>query len=531
MITGAGKTTAAQAGAAAKKNGRSGDIRDIRRVMILMQENRRFGHYFGTMRGVIGFGGEAAITLPGGCSVFQQPVSEPGQAVTGTRYPWWLANGAFSGPQPPDAERGAQDYGGTPHSWETQHKACNGGQLNSWYRANGGPATPGFLARNDIPFQDALAGACTAGDAYHCPALSAAGPNRTCLRGGTINAGQEHGSCVACDGGGEPGKFLPWQSYPAALQNAGVTWKIYQGPGSYGDNGAQYYNEKWTAAIGTPAICLGISQRRRAVSGDLTNALDFTHPVSGLPDLPFITVPTGEPATCHPIPPHNALPAQEPGARPARPLPYQANAALTGFTNNSDGTVSASLALSDNAPHVSTSGHFWVHNNLGVSQTLTNHPDVDLFPRQYTVAGSKKLTAATPATLSLGAPGACDITVVSASRFLRRFTGDVTKAGTAAQVTAVCCEGGFDARPALVLKLASHGKPDVTFTITHDQYSTEGPKSCKVRAGRSEKILIGPLASSRGRYDLTITIDSDKTWSQRYTGHLETGGPGITGAV
>ena len=46
----ADKITAAQADAAAKRHGRFGDLRDIKRVMILMQENRSFDHYFGTMR-------------------------------------------------------------------------------------------------------------------------------------------------------------------------------------------------------------------------------------------------------------------------------------------------------------------------------------------------------------------------------------------------------------------------------------------------------------------------------------------------
>jgi phospholipase C len=43
--------------------------------------------------------------------------------------------------------------------------------------------------------------------------------------------------------------------------------------------------------------------------------------------------------------------------------------------------------------------------------------------------------------------------------------------------------------------------------------------------------VIDPLAGSNGWCDLTITIDGDSTWSQRFTGHIETGEPSITGAV
>ncbi|HEX4830904.1 MAG TPA: phospholipase C, phosphocholine-specific [Trebonia sp.] len=229
-------------GSAAKSGAKPhGDIRDIKHVVILMQENRSFDHYFGSLKGVIGFGDRSAISTPGGYSVFQQPTSAPGTAVAGTQYPWPLAGGSFAGAQPPTPEQGAQNYGGTDHSWGTQHGAWWGGHLSGWYAYKGGPATLGFLDRDDIPFHYALADAYTIGDAYHCSVLSATGPNRTYLWSGTVNADQEHGSYIANNGGDELGQFLPWESYPETLQNAGVTWKIYQGSDNYGDNGAQYF--------------------------------------------------------------------------------------------------------------------------------------------------------------------------------------------------------------------------------------------------------------------------------------------------
>src|SRR4051794_23530025 len=48
------------------KHPRHGDIRDVRHVVILMQENRSFDHYYGSLRGVRGFGDRSTITLPGG---------------------------------------------------------------------------------------------------------------------------------------------------------------------------------------------------------------------------------------------------------------------------------------------------------------------------------------------------------------------------------------------------------------------------------------------------------------------------------
>src|SRR5499433_3472367 len=52
---------------------RSGTINDVEHVVFLMQENRSFDHYFGTLRGVRGFGDPRAVKLPSGKSVFHQP--------------------------------------------------------------------------------------------------------------------------------------------------------------------------------------------------------------------------------------------------------------------------------------------------------------------------------------------------------------------------------------------------------------------------------------------------------------------------
>ena len=62
--------------------------------------------------------------------------------------------------------------------------------------------------------------------------LSAAGPNRTYLCSGTIDAQRKFSDFVAFSGGDELGKFLKWQSYPETLQAAGVSWKV-SGDGSW----------------------------------------------------------------------------------------------------------------------------------------------------------------------------------------------------------------------------------------------------------------------------------------------------------
>jgi phospholipase C len=134
----------------------------------------------------------------------------------------------------------------------------------------------------------------------------------------------------------------------------------------------------------------------------------------------------------------------------------------------------------------------------------------------------------TPAVGPVDASGRYDITVVGPNRFLRRFTGNVATVGAAARVTADYYAEGWGPRPTLTLALANTGASDLTFTVAPNNYSA-GPAQHHVGAGQRAACRLDPLATSHGWYDLTVTIDGDSSWSQRFTGHLETGRPSITG--
>ncbi|MCL2447854.1 MAG: phospholipase C, phosphocholine-specific [Polyangiaceae bacterium] len=264
------------------KERRYGDLRDIKHVVVVMQENRSFDHYFGSLKGVRGFGDRATILLPGGKAVWEQPQTPTLDAPT--QYPWPLSGtDQYSGSVPPTAEIGAANYPGTSHSWEDQHGAWYGGLMNGWWHAKGGPTTLGFLRRADLPFHYALADAYTIGDAYHCSVLSATGPNRTYHWGGSINASQQFGSTVAYGGGDELGRFLPWEAYGETLQNVGVTWHVYQCADDYGDNGMEYFaafanldpTQGGTAAPGNPLYDNGVANVSTDQGQQTTNADDL----------------------------------------------------------------------------------------------------------------------------------------------------------------------------------------------------------------------------------------------------------------
>ncbi|MFE4722933.1 alkaline phosphatase family protein, partial [Streptomyces sp. NPDC056728] len=87
----------------------TGTVKDVKHVVILMQENRSFDHYFGRLKGVRGFGDRSGITLSGGQPVFNQPNG------LGRQYPWKLSSTPAAGGV--DGETLAQCNGDLPHSW------------------------------------------------------------------------------------------------------------------------------------------------------------------------------------------------------------------------------------------------------------------------------------------------------------------------------------------------------------------------------------------------------------------------------
>ena len=108
-----------QALAATVKEPPGGSLRDVEHIVILMQENRSFDHYFGTMPGVRGFSDPAAIRLPDGSPVFRQPHLGHAQ---GYLTPFRLDTSTTS----------AQATPGTDHSWATRHEAWNNGKMDQW---------------------------------------------------------------------------------------------------------------------------------------------------------------------------------------------------------------------------------------------------------------------------------------------------------------------------------------------------------------------------------------------------------------
>ncbi|MEV6289703.1 phosphocholine-specific phospholipase C [Streptomyces sp. NPDC051896] len=237
-----------QRAAALPAHHRTGTVQDVEHIVVLMQENRSFDHYFGTLRGVRGFGDPRSVTQ-NGRSVWKQ--SDGTKDIL---------------PFHPDADDlGLAFLQDLPHGWQDTHAAFNGGKYDKWVPAKG-TTTMAHLTREDIPFHYALADAFTICDAYHCSFMGSTDPNRYYMWSGYVgNDGQGGGPVL-----GNDEKGYGWTTYPERLEKAGVSWKIYQDVGdgldaaggwgwiddayrgNYGDNSLLYFNQYRDAKPGDP---------------------------------------------------------------------------------------------------------------------------------------------------------------------------------------------------------------------------------------------------------------------------------------
>ncbi len=223
----------------------TGSIKDVQHIVIMMQENRGFDHYFGTLRGVRGFGDRFPVPLASGKPVWFQSNGEREIA------PFHMDPARFNALLAPS----------TPHGFADSQAAWNQGKFGYWPKYKNDNSM-GYYRREDIPFQFALAEAFTLCDAYHCSITTGTDPNRiTFFSGSNFNPelGRQGINCTDADsepdnlrcwianpdvdkwpvpGYSYQGSAFEWPTLPELLQQAGVSWRIFQDP-----------NDNWTGAM------------------------------------------------------------------------------------------------------------------------------------------------------------------------------------------------------------------------------------------------------------------------------------------
>jgi len=271
-------------------NNKTGSIRDIEHIVVLMQENRSFDHYFGTLRGVRGFGDTRAINLPNGKPVWHQPLA----GGVGEVLPF----------RPTAPNLGLQFLQDLPHDWPTTHGAWNGGRNDQWV-PNKGTTTMAYLTRDDIPFHYQLADSFTICDAYHCSLMGATDPNRYYMWTGWVGNDGSGGGPVVDNS--ELG--YGWSTYPEVLETAGISWKIYQDIGTgldangswgwtnnpyignYGDNSLLYFNQYRNAQPGNPLYEKARTGTNVSAGGTYFDVLRKDVQSNQLPQVSWIVAP------------------------------------------------------------------------------------------------------------------------------------------------------------------------------------------------------------------------------------------------
>jgi phospholipase C len=215
---------------------RTGTIMDVEHVVIFMQENRAFDHYFGALNGVRGLGDPRPQRLPGGASVWRQPSAEHPDGFVAPFHGDASATNAYT-------------VDGSDQGHQAAITIVNGGRYDQWGHSGELHKRMVYYKASDLPFYHALASAFTVCDAYHCSTLTQTYPNRLHLWTGCNGGGKVGGDPEMSNYGEDetPSADMAedrpmakgahdWTTYAERLQAAGVSWKVYQEYDNFGDN-------------------------------------------------------------------------------------------------------------------------------------------------------------------------------------------------------------------------------------------------------------------------------------------------------
>jgi len=227
----------------------AGKLTDIRHVVIFINENRSFDHYYGTYKGVRGFADPAVLKQPDGTPVFAQRFAGS---------PFGARSAAYGGHLLPfhfDTQRNGECVNDIAHGWGPQHLSWNGGAMDRFLQVDIEPSvngprdginTMGYYTRQDLPFYHALADAFTICDGYFGSVIGSTLPNRFYTVSASIDPAGRHGGPVTeTESPRVRAKKLgtyTWPTYPEQLQAKGISWKFYGTPETLvGDNVLPYF--------------------------------------------------------------------------------------------------------------------------------------------------------------------------------------------------------------------------------------------------------------------------------------------------
>jgi phospholipase C len=265
-----------------------------------------------------------------------------------------------------------------------------------------------------------------------------------------------------------------------------------------------------------------ITPWRRAISGDLTSALNFKVADPKPPKLPdtdnFVSfVSNGalapmtqamiaagkQPAANIPItvPAVQTMPTQEPGQRPARALPYRLQADATADI----AAQTVSIAFENSG----TVGAFFQVRTAEAAENIGQGTG----PWGYTVDATKRVLSD---RWSPTGGTSYDLSVYGPNGFFRRVAGGLT--GTSANLEV---RAHHEITGEVILLVIENVATEPTTVTIANQY-TDHEEHFTLQPRARVTVPVHLAASSRW-YDVLITAGTDPSFVRRYAGHIENG--------
>src|ERR1700740_282030 len=197
-------------------------LTDIEHVVILIQENRSFDHYFGSYRDVRGFSDQSIS--------FQQPdPANTTNSPVGALLPFHLDTSTTNAACTHDIT----------HDWVPQHQSWDSGAMDGFVtsrlpiNSNDAVLSMGYYTRADLPYYYALADAFTICDNYFCSVIGPTDPNRLYTMAASIDPDGQNGGpiwqTIVTNRAAIYGR-LTYTTMPEQLQARGISWKVYSSP-------------------------------------------------------------------------------------------------------------------------------------------------------------------------------------------------------------------------------------------------------------------------------------------------------------
>jgi phospholipase C len=208
---------------------------NIKHIVIFMQENRAFDHYYGYLSGVRGFNDRAATPTRLGGDTFFQPVIPNTVPTSG--------NGTLAGPYMiPFPVRSTETSGmcmpAPSMDFFVNMGVISNGTYDGWNTARDPGMGMSYFNRTDLPYYYALYDEWMVGDHYFQSTPTETNPNRLHLFSGTNGLNLGHFPILYDE---EPAPGWKWETLAETLQSANVSWRVYQELDNFDDNGFQWF--------------------------------------------------------------------------------------------------------------------------------------------------------------------------------------------------------------------------------------------------------------------------------------------------